>query len=113
MKQDKMNLEQLTYTPHDKQTSNEHPSTMVMMVDETMLRKYRKDPSVPIAEVMNSFDIFKYETGRSGLLGKPSKQEIEETFGTTNDTAIAEFMLKNGSIHGTSLVDAGGCEKPM
>ena len=106
----KQALEQLVYTPVDKQTSGEQLTTMVMMVDETALKKYKKDKSIPLAEVVDSFDVFKYDAGRSGQLNRPSKEEKRETFGTTNDSAIAEFMLEHGSIHGQGLVNgsAGG-----
>ena len=29
--------------------------------------------------------------------------ELKDAFGTTNDMAIAEFMLENGSLHGESV----------
>ena len=98
-----MTLEQLTYTPNKDQSSNERPETMVMMVDDDMLLKYQKDPSIPLAQVVDSFDVYKYDAGRSGRLGRPSKQEIVDTFGTSNDDEIVKFMLENGQVHGKPI----------
>lgn len=100
-----MPLEQLTYTPSDPKTSQDHPNTMVLMVDEEMLGRYQRDKSIPLANVVDSFEVLKYAQGsRSGMLGKPSKRELEETFGTTRDDEIVEFMLQHGEIHGKHLM---------
>ena len=98
-----MAIEQLTFTPQDKGTSNERNQTMVLMVDEEMLQKYKKDQSIPLAEVVDSFDIFQFDEGKSGRLGQPSKQEIKAIFGTTNDDEIVKFMLENGRLHGKAV----------
>ena len=94
-----MPLEQLTYTPKEGLTANEHPSTMVLMVHTDQLERYRKDKTVPLVEVVDSFEVFKYETpGHSGKLAHPSKAELKNCFGTTNETEIVQFMLENGHL---------------
>ena len=99
-----MTLEQLTYTPQDKMTSADRPATMVVMVEEDAFRKYKKDSSsIPLTEVVDSFDIFKFDDGKSGRLGRPSKQELEQTFGTTNDDEIVKFMCEHGQLHGKPM----------
>lgn len=100
----KMTLGELIYTPHDKVKSSDHPHTMVLMVDSEMLPKYKKDPSIPLADVVDSFEILKYDNaGKSGTKGKPSKQELEDVFGTTRDDDIVKFMLEHGKLHGTPM----------
>jgi len=98
-----MTLEQLVYTPEEKTTSGDRPSTMVLMVNEEMLKKYKKDKSIPLAEVVDSFDVLKYEMGSSGQLNRPSKAEIKEAFGTTNEDEIVQIMLNKGSLHGRPM----------
>ena len=94
-----MPLEQLIYTPKNS-TANEHPNTMVLMVDGEMFDKYKGDKSIPIATVVDSYQVFKYEKpGSQGQMAAPSKSELQATFGTTNETAIVEFMLANGELH--------------
>lgn len=95
-------LAELTYTPHnDIQTSNDNPSTMVLMVHTDTFHQYEKDKSIPLAQVVDSFDIFKYQHGRSGKLAKPSQRELEDTFGTTKEDVIVQIMLEKGKLHGT------------
>jgi hypothetical protein len=96
-----MPLEQLTFTPNEGVTANEHPNTMVLMVHPDQLERYRKDKSTPLVEVVDSFQVFKYETpGHSGKLAHPSRAELKNTFGSTNETEIVEFMLEHGQLHG-------------
>jgi ribosome maturation protein Sdo1 len=100
-----MKLEELTYTPSDIKTSAEHPHTIVLLVDEEMYDRYQKDKSIPIAQVVDSFEVFRYEhPGKSGKLAKPSKQDLTDVFGFTNDDKIAAFMLEHGKRSGGKLM---------
>lgn len=98
-----MPTQKLTYTPHHTK-ANDHPNTMVLLVDEEAFDKYvAGDKTIPLAEVVDSFDVMKFTNpGREGTLGKPSKAELEAAFGTSKAEDIAEFMINNGSIHGKS-----------
>jgi hypothetical protein len=92
-------LEKLIYIPHGR--VNEHPLTMVLMVDGEAFGKYKKDHSIPLAEVVDSFDVLKYENpGTAGLLNKPSYQELNDVFGTTDEYKIVEYMLEYGTLSG-------------
>jgi hypothetical protein len=42
----------------------------------------------------------KYDHGKSGKLVRPSKAEIKDTFGTTNEDDLVAFMLGHGQPHG-------------
>lgn len=92
-------LEKLVYIPQGR--PNEHPLTMVLMVDGDMYQQYKKDPSIAVANVVDSFLIFKYENpGTDGLLNRPSDQELKDVFDTTDEYEIAEYMLENGTLSG-------------
>lgn len=95
-----MSPQQLIFTkPID--ACDERPITFAMMVHSDVLKKFRKDSTVPLVDVFDSFQIFKFEKpGKEGKLVKPSAAEMKEAFSTTNDVAIGEFMVKNGSLHG-------------
>jgi len=94
-----MGAEMLTYTPEGS-TANDHPVTMVLMVDDEMLQKYRKgDKSIPLAQFVHSFEISKFHApGSEGKLVKPSNTEKLSVFGTKNDTEIVEFMIEHGIL---------------
>lgn len=95
-----MGIQQIMYT-EEKEACDERPCTMVMMVDPLILKKYRKDKSIPLVSVFDSFEVFKFDKpGHEGKLVKPSAQELKATFKTTKDIAIAEFMIAKGQVHG-------------
>ncbi|EEC42699.1 predicted protein [Phaeodactylum tricornutum CCAP 1055/1] len=101
-----MPLKQLIFTPQDIQDSSERPITMVLLVDEDMYEKQKKDKSIPMVNVVDSFQVFKYEKpGSSGRLAKPTKEEIEGTFGTSKEEDVVLFMLENGTLHGKMVLE--------
>ena len=93
--------EQLTYTPQASNV-NEHPHTMVLLVDPDMLQKYRGgDTSIPLAAIVDSFEIFKFDTpGKEGRLVHPSKAELQSAFDTTNETKIVRASIARSKIAG-------------
>jgi len=74
-----------------------------MMVNSEEYQKYKKgETTIPIAEVLDSFDVFRFDgKGKEGIMSRPSSSQLKDAFGSTNDMAIAEFFLKNGEIHGS------------
>ena len=96
-------MDQLVYTPSQLATSGEHHPTMVLNVDANMYKEWQKDKSIAMANVVDSFEVFKYEMGRSGMLSKPSKAELDDVFGTHNMDDVVKFMLENGSFHHKSM----------
>ena len=75
------------------------------MVDEDAFLKRKKDKSIPLAEVVDDFRIFKYDTpGTSGNLTRPSNREIEDIFGTTRDDMICDFMMEKGHLKGGRMM---------
>jgi hypothetical protein len=86
-----MTIEQLTYTGDN--------CTMVCLVDDEMLQKYRHhEEGVVPSHVVDSFDIFKFESGKQGTLSRPSKSEMSAIFGTNNKDRAIEFMLEKGKL---------------
>uniref|UniRef100_A0A1D1ZBD3 SDO1-like protein C21C3.19 n=1 Tax=Anthurium amnicola TaxID=1678845 RepID=A0A1D1ZBD3_9ARAE len=63
--------------------------------------KWRKDKSIPLTEVVQTFDVFENARGSEGKSGRPSKQTLENTFNTSNDTEIINHILEHGVIHNT------------
>jgi Shwachman-Bodian-Diamond syndrome (SBDS) protein len=49
-----------------------------------------------------AFDVFHSVQGNQGKLGKASKQQLENTFGTSRDDDVVKFMLEKGNVHGAS-----------
>jgi hypothetical protein len=53
----KMTLAQWIYIKPDMMTSQDHTTTFVIIVDVDMRVQYKKDPSIPLAAVVDSFDV--------------------------------------------------------
>jgi len=86
-----MTVEQLTFT--------EDGCTMVCLVDDEMLGKYRQhEEGITANHVVDSFDIFKFESGKQGTLLRPSKVELNSIFGTTDKDEAIEIMLQRGNL---------------
>jgi len=82
----------LIYKP-DSQKTDEY----ILFVNPEEYKKYADgDTSIPIVDVVSSYDVFFSTQGNQGKLGKASKQQLENVFNTSNDTSVAEFMIKNG-----------------
>ncbi|EGG07185.1 uncharacterized protein MELLADRAFT_86012 [Melampsora larici-populina 98AG31] len=56
------------------------------------------DKSIPLVEIVDSFDVFHSGQGAQGLLNRPSKQELETVFGTSNDTEVITIVLEKGRL---------------
>ncbi|KIK67772.1 hypothetical protein GYMLUDRAFT_154528 [Collybiopsis luxurians FD-317 M1] len=52
--------------------------------------------SIPLTEVVDSFQVFHSDQGNQGILGKPSKSQLENEFGTSKDVDVVEIILKKG-----------------
>ncbi|KAI5476851.1 DUF1960-domain-containing protein [Pseudohyphozyma bogoriensis] len=56
------------------------------------------DETVPLAEIVDAFDIFHTGQGAQGLLERPSNQQLSAVFDTHNVPAIIETMLEKGKL---------------
>lgn len=44
----------------------------------------------------SAFEIFHSSQGSQGYLGRPSKQQLENIFGTSKDVDVVQIMLEKG-----------------
>lgn len=98
--------DQLVYHAPNDGTSGNDASTksMVLMVDPSVYKEWKKgDKSIPIVNIVASYQVLKYESGRSGMLSKPSKQELDAVFQTTNMDKIIQIMLERGTLRNKML----------
>jgi len=85
-------ITKVIYKP-DSQSSDEY----ICVVNPSELKKWKEgDTTIPLTAVVDSFQVFFSNQGNQGLLGKASKQQLENTFGTSVDVEVIKFMLKNG-----------------
>ncbi|KAG8810306.1 hypothetical protein FRC18_004124 [Serendipita sp. 400] len=92
----------LIYKP-DTQSTEEY----IMFVNHEEFEKYSGgDKSIPIVEVVDSYDVFVSSQGNQGVLGKASNQQLENVFNTTKSDQIVDFMLKNGVMQRSERIGA-------
>ncbi|WFD24471.1 peroxisome-assembly ATPase [Malassezia equina] len=61
------------------------------------------DKTIPLADVVDSFQILSSGQGSQGIMGQLSKQELHAVFGTTNtDDAIIK-VLEQGTLQAGTL----------
>lgn len=55
-----------------------------------------------------AFQIFHSGQGAQGILGQPSKQQLDTVFGTTKDIDVMEILLKKGTAQaGEGIANSG------
>ncbi|THV08270.1 DUF1960-domain-containing protein [Dendrothele bispora CBS 962.96] len=85
-------LTKVIYKP-DSTKSEEY----IIIVNPEEFKKYSEgDTSVPLVDVVDSFQIFYSDQGSQGILGHASKQQLENTFGTSKDVDCVEQILSKG-----------------
>ncbi|KAK7470350.1 ATPase [Stygiomarasmius scandens] len=85
-------LTKVIYKPDPTKTEE-----YIVIVNPEEFKKWSDgDTSIPLVEVVDSFQVFFSEQGSQGLLGHASKQQLENTFGTSKDTEVVEQILNKG-----------------
>ncbi|KAG9317348.1 DUF1960-domain-containing protein [Chiua virens] len=86
------NVTKVVYKP-DTQSTDEY----MLIVNPTEFKKWKSgDTTIPLAEVVDSFEIFHSTQGNQGYLGRPSKQQLDTTFGTSKDVEVIKILLEKG-----------------
>jgi ribosome maturation protein Sdo1 len=81
---------------------NEDSEEFFMYAEPGMVEKWKKDSTIPLVDVLQSFQVFSSNTkSPQGIAQRPSKAHLEDAFGTVDQTEIATKILMNGK---TSVV---------
>jgi len=114
------NVTKLIYKPEPKSTDE-----YMIIVNPENFKKWKDgDETIPLADVVDSFQIFHTTQGSQGILQQPSHQQLDNDFGTHKDIDVVQFMLKNAkeqageirefksatgnATRGSSIVDTRG-----
>jgi ribosome maturation protein Sdo1 len=85
-------LTKVVYKP-DTQSTDE----FIVIVNPAEFKKWKAgDRTIPLAEVVDSFKVFYSNQGAQGILGTPSKQQLDTIFGTTKDVDVMTQILEKG-----------------
>lgn len=58
--------------------------------------------------LFSAFEIFHSSQGSQGYLGRPSKQQLENTFGTCKDVDVVQLLLQKGKEQSGEGFHSGG-----
>ncbi|ORE08525.1 DUF1960-domain-containing protein [Rhizopus microsporus var. microsporus] len=72
-----------------------------VIANTDMIDKYRKDKSIPLIDVVQTFDIHTTVAGgNTGEYIRPSKGALESAFGTHKPEEIAKYIVEHGEEKG-------------
>ncbi|PWN27720.1 DUF1960-domain-containing protein [Jaminaea rosea] len=78
----------------------------VIVSDADIYKKWKGgDKTIPLTDVVDSFQIFHTGQGTQGIMGHPSKQQLENDFGTHKDVDVVTQILEKGEIQSGAVKD--------
>ncbi|KAI9338205.1 hypothetical protein BDR26DRAFT_863181 [Obelidium mucronatum] len=86
---------------HEHISATEHSdSAFFAYADKGILSKWRGDKTVPLVEVLESFQVYQSDTkGASGMQNVASKAEMKNAFGSEDLTSVLQEILSKGKEH--------------
>jgi len=80
----------------------------LVIVNPVEYKKWKDgDRTVPLIEVVDSFEVLSSNQGPQGLLGRPSKQELDNVFGTHADVDVIQQILEKGKEEAGESIASG------
>lgn len=96
-------LTKVIYKP-DTQSTDEY----IAFVNPEQYKKWKAgDTTIPLADVVDSFQIFHSGQGAQGILGQPSKQQLDTVFGTHKDIDCISILLQKGTAQASEAIMTG------
>ncbi|KAE8221451.1 hypothetical protein CF319_g5196 [Tilletia indica] len=92
------NVSKVVYKPDTQSTD-----TYIVIVEPNEYKKWADgDKTIPLTEVVDSFDVFHTNQGAQGHLNRASKQQLDSIFGSSNETDCVTQILEKGTLQVTS-----------
>ncbi|KAG0709892.1 DUF1960-domain-containing protein [Suillus ampliporus] len=97
-------LTKVIYKP-DTQSTDEY----IVFVNLSEFKKWKEGgKTIPLADVVDAFKVLFSNQGAQGILGAPSKQQLDTTFGTTNNIDVVTQILEKGKEQSGNGFSSGG-----
>ncbi|RMZ89479.1 hypothetical protein DV736_g3291, partial [Chaetothyriales sp. CBS 134916] len=82
---------------------------IVFIESPEQLEAWKKDSSIPLAQVVDSFKIMvTHKHGAQGRLDGASKATVENEFGTGNEDEVIKEILTKGTVQTSETHGRGG-----
>ncbi|KAI0720345.1 ribosome maturation protein [Cerioporus squamosus] len=96
-------LTKIVYRPSAESTED-----FIIIVNPAEYKRWKEGgTTIPLTEVVDSFEIFWSNQGAQGLLGRPSKQQLENVFGTSKDVDVVKQILEKGKEESGKAIRSG------
>jgi len=80
----------------------------LVIVNPVEYKKWKDgDRTIPLVDVVDSFEVLSSNQGPQGLLGRPSKQELDNVFGTHVDVEVIQYILDKGKEEASESITSG------
>ena len=79
---------------------------MVIVNGDEYKKWIKGDKTIPLADVVDSFDVFHTGTGAQGIMGRPSKQLLDTVFESHKDVDVVTHILERGQLQTASQKEA-------
>lgn len=76
---------------------------IVIVNSEAYVSWRNGDKTIPLADVVESFQIMTSGQGQQGIMGQVSKQQMHAVFGTTKEDEAIVKLLEQGTMQAGSL----------
>ncbi|ERF68806.1 hypothetical protein EPUS_06250 [Endocarpon pusillum Z07020] len=84
-------------------------SFIVFVESPEAVKDWKKDRSIPLAQVMAGFKVFQtHKHGAQGVLDGASKSTLENEFGTSNDDEVIIKILEGGEVQASEIGERVG-----
>ncbi|CCG83605.1 Putative uncharacterized protein [Taphrina deformans PYCC 5710] len=75
----------------------ENETYIVIVESAQAVEDWKKDSSIPLTQVVGAFQVYVGQ-GAQGILDRPSKQQLENEFGTKNEDDIVKKIISEGKV---------------
>ncbi|KAI0340901.1 DUF1960-domain-containing protein [Trametopsis cervina] len=99
----KTSQKSLTKVVYKPSTQSTDEFTVIVNSDEFKSWKEGGD-TIPLTEVVDSFQVFFSNQGTQGILGQASNQQLDNVFGSHKDIDVVQQILEKGTAqHGEGI----------
>jgi len=97
-------LTKVVYRPNTESTEE-----FILIVNPVEYNKWKGDRTIPLMEVVDSFQVFHCLQGAQGnhKMGSATRQTLETVFGTAREDEVARMVLERGEVQSGNGFNSG------
>ncbi|GBE79897.1 SDO1-like protein [Sparassis crispa] len=97
-------LTKVVYKPDTQSTDQ-----FIIIVNPAEYHRWKAgETTIPLTDVVDSFQVFFSNQGSQGILGQASRQQLEHVFDTSKDLDVVQLILQKGKPEAADAISSGG-----